>query len=167
MIKYQCYVMEDVDLAGLELSIPGLRGKFWLRCIGCFYVLPTWIMYTLEPIQKKHRPQNLETIFGIFALPVWYFCTLLFCDIFNVFASSSVTEDPAIKEQEPPKKVSPIYFSQKRCRKPFLAKECFPLSQVSKWKVYKTSIRFINLAKVKQVIVIHHHHHQHNQDSTS
>ena len=114
MIKYQCYVMEDVDLAGLELSIPGLRGKFWLRCIGCFYVLPTWIMYTLEPIQKKHRPQNLETIFGIFALPVWYFCTLLFCDIFNVFASSSVTEDPAIKEQEPPKKVSPIYFSQKK-----------------------------------------------------
>jgi len=50
--------MEDVDLAGLELSIPGLR----------------------------------------------------------------VTEDPAVKEQEPPKKVS-------------------------KWKVYKTSVRFINLAK--------------------
>ena len=53
LIEYQWNVMEDVDLAGLELSIPGLRGKFLLRCIVCFYMLLAWIMYTLKPIYQK------------------------------------------------------------------------------------------------------------------
>ena len=55
LIKYQCYVMEDVDLAGLELSIPGLRGNFWFRCIVCFYTLPAWIMYTLKPVYQTSQ----------------------------------------------------------------------------------------------------------------
>ena len=55
LIEYQCYVMEDVDLAGLELSIPGLRGKFLLRCIACFYMLLAWIMYTLKPVYQTSQ----------------------------------------------------------------------------------------------------------------
>ena len=89
--------MEDVDLAGLELSIPGLRGNFCMFCIVFFLLLSVYLgldllvqvslTHSLSPTLQLKKSILWQCLYNMSLL--WLLSVLISGEFINTYILAS------------------------------------------------------------------------------